>query len=499
MASGRAAPAFPPPRPNEERLAPIRERLRAIGYTERALAERLGTHLAALAPDRLPVYRARLARCPDDLAAAAALLFFREPTPRAEAERALGAEALACLVDAGFFRRAARGALAAEASLAPCAGLFIATGERFAPPSRDSVMYLGGDSYALAYLAPEPPKGGRVLDLCTGSGVHAILAAARGAGRALGVDVSPRAIAFARFNAALNGVAARCEFRRGDLFGPVPEGERWDLILANPPFVPSLASGRRRVLFRDAGPRGEDVLRRIVEALPARLAHNGIAAIVSVFASERGRGFRRKIEDWLGPSAALDAVLFRLGAEEPEEYAASQAGGAAGAAYGRSLATLRRARIERLDGGVLALRRHPGATPPGFRTLDAGLPPEPDPRAILRALDGLAAARSVVFPEELLERPARRADDLVISDDLEAREGGLAPARHRARLRSGVGGQVGISRELRALLAAVDGARPLRAAIEAIAPELDIAPEALAARLFSDLVELVERGMLVPG
>src|SRR5207248_1145451 len=105
------------------------------------------------------------------------------------------------------------------------------------PAPREPVMYLGGDSYALAYLAPAPPEGGRALDLCSGSGVHAILAALRGAARAIGVDVSPRAIAFARWNAALNGVAERCEFRRGDLYAPLraeEEDARFDLILANP-------------------------------------------------------------------------------------------------------------------------------------------------------------------------------------------------------------------------------------------------------------------------
>lgn len=74
------------------------------------------------------------------------------------------------------------------------------------------------------------------LDLCTGSGVLAIAAAQLCGARMTAVDVSRRSVAAVRLNARLNGVAVHPV--RGDLFGPVL-GERFDLIVSNPPYVPT--------------------------------------------------------------------------------------------------------------------------------------------------------------------------------------------------------------------------------------------------------------------
>lgn len=516
-------PGFPPARPPaEERLGPLGGRLSAIGFAEERIAERLsGAHPAGLALERFPVYRALLERRPDALATAIALFLLQGEAPHEAVEEGLGADAtedalaLGLLVPAG--RKGRGGTLAAAASIFPCAGGLFATDHRHraararaaGPAPREPVMSLGGDSYALAYLAPAPRAGARVLDLCTGSGVHAILALRGGADRAIATDVNPRALAFARFNAALNGVAARLEVRRGDLWDAVREGERFDLVLANPPFVPSPHGPRSRVrlAFRDAGPSGEDVLARLLAGLPGRLERDGIAAIVSVFADAQRRPLRRKLEEWLGPRANLDALLLEMGTDLPEEYAAAQTRrafeddpAAYAERYGRWLAALRRARIERLAGGVLALRRHAGPTPPGFRALPAGPPPaRPDRRRLGRALDAFAAARAIVFPEELLERRARRADDLVLGEEMEVRDGALAPARFRARTQGGVGGEVGISADLRAVLAAATGERPLRDVIEDLAGARGVDPAEAAARLFPDLIELGERGLLLLG
>jgi len=83
-----------------------------------------------------------------------------------------------------------------------------------------------------AVLAEVRP-GDRVLDMGTGCGVNAILAASR-AGRVLAVDVNPHAVATARANAQRNGVADRVEVRESDVFGAV-DGE-FDLIVFDPPF-----------------------------------------------------------------------------------------------------------------------------------------------------------------------------------------------------------------------------------------------------------------------
>lgn len=88
---------------------------------------------------------------------------------------------------------------------------------------------------ALAALAGEPLRPEEtVLDIGTGSGALAVAAGARQA-RVVAVDVNPEAVRCARINATLNSLDDRIDVRRGDLFEAV-EGERFGLIVCNPPF-----------------------------------------------------------------------------------------------------------------------------------------------------------------------------------------------------------------------------------------------------------------------
>jgi HemK-related putative methylase len=113
----------------------------------------------------------------------------------------------------------------------------------------------------------------RVLDLGTGTGVAAIRAALRG-GRVTAVDVNPDAVRCARINVLLNRVEDRVEVRHGDLFAPVA-GERFDLVLCNPPFFRGLPENHR-----DAAWRSDDFLERFVAGLGGVLAPAGQALVV---------------------------------------------------------------------------------------------------------------------------------------------------------------------------------------------------------------------------
>ena len=82
-------------------------------------------------------------------------------------------------------------------------------------------------------MLAEAREGDRVLDMGTGSGVNAILAATRGAD-VLAVDTNPRAVDAARLNVTSNGVEDRVEVRHSDVFSEV-DGT-FDLIVFDPPF-----------------------------------------------------------------------------------------------------------------------------------------------------------------------------------------------------------------------------------------------------------------------
>lgn len=115
----------------------------------------------------------------------------------------------------------------------------------------------------------------RVLDLCTGSGLLALTAAARGVRDVTAVDVSRRAVLTVRLNALLNGVRIRA--LRGSLFDVLGD-ERFDVIVSNPPYVPAETDelprrGPQRAW--DAGLDGRVVLDRLLAEAPARLRPGG--------------------------------------------------------------------------------------------------------------------------------------------------------------------------------------------------------------------------------
>ncbi|WP_171114971.1 MULTISPECIES: HemK2/MTQ2 family protein methyltransferase [Streptomyces] len=137
------------------------------------------------------------------------------------------------------------------------------------------------DTALLAEALSEEPlrPGADVLDVGTGTGALALYAARRGM-RVTAVDVSWRAVGAARINAWLSGVRVRV--RHGNLFDPV-RGQTFDLMLANPPYMPAPDGGstpRGMARAWDAGRDGRLVLDRICREAPALLRPGGVLLIV---------------------------------------------------------------------------------------------------------------------------------------------------------------------------------------------------------------------------
>ncbi|MGQ4508912.1 methyltransferase [Dermabacteraceae bacterium P13128] len=142
----------------------------------------------------------------------------------------------------------------------------VATGKPLGP---DHVMGVGGASRTLAQLTPRTPVSS-AADVGTGCGVQA-LHLARHAKRVVATDVSPRALGFARFNAALNGLAI--ETRLGSLTEPLA-GEEFALIVSNPPFVIS-PPGEDKHTYRETSHAGDSLLQELLTALPKHLTAGG--------------------------------------------------------------------------------------------------------------------------------------------------------------------------------------------------------------------------------
>jgi ribosomal protein L3 glutamine methyltransferase len=131
---------------------------------------------------------------------------------------------------------------------------------------------------------PDWPR--RVLDLCTGGGSLAILAAMHYPQAAItGSDLRAEALALARDNISLHGLRERIRLVRGDLFDALP-GERFELILCNPPYVnaESMAALPPEFLAEPhvalaGGNDGMDFIRRLLDTAPGHMNEQAVLVV----------------------------------------------------------------------------------------------------------------------------------------------------------------------------------------------------------------------------
>eukprot|EP00966_Prymnesium_polylepis_P049092 1135883-Prymnesium_polylepis.1 len=139
-----------------------------------------------------------------------------------------------------------------------------------------------------SHRARRPPTAVRrarcVLDLCCGSGVQGLVAAATYADHVIAADVSGRAVRFTAFNARLNGLSRRLQPVQSDLYAHplIGASAPFDAILANPPFVAvplrPIAEYAAWALYADGGPDGAAVSRRVVSGADACMLRPGVSA-----------------------------------------------------------------------------------------------------------------------------------------------------------------------------------------------------------------------------
>ena len=147
------------------------------------------------------------------------------------------------------------------------------------PGVLNPVLFRTGEYLVQRLNATLVPPGSTVLDMGSGTGVGAIFAA-RWAKRVVAVDVNPTAVRCSRLNVLLHALEATVSVREGDLFAPVA-GERFDVILFNPPYF----SGEPGSSFERAF-YANDVAQRFAEGVPHHLSPGGSVLLLLSSAGE---------------------------------------------------------------------------------------------------------------------------------------------------------------------------------------------------------------------
>ena len=390
------------------------------------------------------------------------------------------------------------GGLRGRVELHPYQGVVVAVDRRLrgGRMPRDFVMPIAGSSRKLANATIRSLVG-RTLDLGTGSGIQACLAA-RHSGHVLGVDRNATALSFAEFNAHLNDLS-NIRFAEGDFLRPPGDG-RYDLILANPPFV---LSPKARYTFRDSGHPGDELFRRILMETAARLAEGGFGQVIGNWLMLSGEDAAARLARWF-EGTGCDVWVLAGKPVDPAEYAANwirQTEGDRPAAFARELeawiAYFDSLGTEAIGHGVVTLRRSSGR-PNWFRMDEEPVEAGKTGEAIRLGFELRAFLDEAHDDETLLAVRFRVSPDLRVLRELGPAPNGLEVLSSRIRLVKGLAYEGSVNDDVLALLSECHGEKTLGQIVDGIARSSGRAPSTIFPACVRIVRQLVEPGFLLP-
>ncbi|CAN5174961.1 methyltransferase [soil metagenome] len=481
------------PVPDEAAARTLGRSLRNAGYSEDAVYRLLGEDAYAGDREDAPVDARRLPNTP--LATVLRAFFLQLPVSKSEAVRALGPRGVDALEVTGLADVGQE--VVSRTRILPIGKLLLAS-DGYSRDAEDPADYVATYTPTAQVLDSLTPRAQveRALDVDTGGGIHALLAAQH-ARHVVATDVNARALAYTQLNAALNGLE-NVETRRGSLFEPVA-GETFDLITCNAPYV---VSPERRWAYRDSGFESDELSKHVVRDAGAHLAEGGFAAVqVAWLAPDEDRADERIREwveatghdSWILPTMSVDAL------DHAAEWNSHLAGAALVEALDDWTEYFETLGVGWVSEGVVILHRQVGKGP----TLridpvdDDDLDDAGD--QIRRAFESRAQLAAFNGKDELLETRLAIAMPIRIEEELEPDDGRAIVVTGRIDISEGTKHEVETTSEAIEVIASLDSRLPLGEIIDVTAGELDLS-EAEATRLRRDVLrvsrELLELGAL---
>ena len=473
--------------------------LRAAGFTVDEVAELLGDQAHAALGRGVWWPAARVADGADPLSTLVRLFLLGAQVPRAQLEGTFPTVSPTALL-AGGVLETVDGSVRAALDIRPHsdgARDFLVVSDQDAalrggPLRRDHVLGIGGASMSLARAVVRTPVR-RALDLGTGCGIQALHLDGH-CEQIVGTDTNERALMLAAATARLNGMS--WDLRSGSLFEPVA-GERFDLIVSNPPFV--IGSGASDYEYRDSGVAGDGVCRTLVQQVGDHLNPGGTAQIMANWIVREG-DWRDRVREWLA-GAGLHAWVVQRELADPVSYVSLWLADA-----GES-----QDQTARRGGAWLDWFAEQGITGIGMGLISLRRPVEGE--APEQILEEITAADELVTGAEVEAFFARRGYLRATSDAalLAARlstapvfleqqslpgPDGWQQVGAAVRRPGGPGAVIGVDEVLTALLAGCRGEVPLGTLIALLAAHHGVDADALAEVALPEVREAIGRGIL---
>lgn len=309
-----------------EAFQAVRDFLASSGYSEEFLLEHFrlpGLHAFLNPMGAIRDYLERHYQGDDPRLLLARLFLGGYSSPRGPLEKAVPAPVLRAMEDLGLLESEA-GEWYSPGILYPIGDLFVVSDlsgrmETKGYTEKDFCM-TGVEEICRDFVDSFPRRPcKRFLDVGTGSGLAALIGSLQ-AEEAYGVDITERAIHYAKFNAMLNG-RKNLHFLQGDMFAPVNDLQ-FDRIVCNPPFEPPLKQG---MIYSVGGADGEALVARFVQEGIPHLMPGGRMYLTVTASDREDESFDARLDRWLGEYAAeCDVAIFPHSEMKPEDYAREQ-------------------------------------------------------------------------------------------------------------------------------------------------------------------------------
>ncbi len=344
---------------------------------------------------------------------------------------------------------------------------------RHRPLASDHILGVGPGAISLSALTPRSSVES-VLDVGTGGGIQALLAAAH-AERVVATDICPRALNFAAMNARINGLE-NIEFRLGSFFEPAGD-EQFERIVVNPPFVISPAS---RFIYRDGGLGGDAVSEHVTRQAAAHLEEGGFAVILLNWHHATDGDWAERPKTWTQGSGC-DVRWMRFDDEDALTYAASwlrqeekRDVEASGRLLDEWMEYYAGVGITRIALGAVVMRKR-AVTQNWVRcddiAMDISLTACGD--QIERVFDAEDLLQGLAQERELLDRKFKLHPAHRLEQRLQVREGAWSIESNMLHITSGMDFCAQADMQTMRFLAELDGSRTVREAAAPIAESLD--------------------------
>src|SRR5262245_54698178 len=366
-----------------------------------------------------------------------------------------------------------------------------ARGRTIAP---DHVLGVSASTMALAGATIRHPITA-AFDLGTGCGVQSLYASSHSE-RVVASDLNERAVAVSNLTMELNGISS-VSVRSGDLFEPVT-AERFDLVVANPPFV---ISPSRQYLFRDSGEPLDELCRSIVRSAPGYLSDDGHCQLLASWAHVQGEDWNDRLASWFD-GTGCDALVLVRETLDPSAHAASwlrqtEASDRWAPLYDDWMAYYERHGIEAIGLGLITMRKRDDGHA-WFRTEEAAQDFAMPCGDHLGAAFELADFVDAHPGDRLADAILRVAPDVVLDERSQPVPGGWALTSSVLRQTAGLCREGEIDDAMAAIVAACDGTTPLGAVLREAARAADADASKLARAALPVMRRLVEQGFLLP-